>query len=127
VNPSALHGYIRSGRHSDSDIGGRERRRIVHPIPRHGDDPPLFSKFRHDRAFLIRQHLGFHIGKTELARNGFGRYPVVAHQHDHADAGAFQRRKRIGRRDLYRVSDAKDSRRAVAANWTSVGPAIGEA
>ena len=103
--------------HGDADVGGLQRRRVVHAVAGHGDDLALFLQRLDDEHFLLGgdareddlrriqrqlQLRGGHaahfiandhhwlicLHQADFACNGARRVRVVAGDHDDADAGA---------------------------------------
>ena len=63
----ALDRHVGAGAHGDADIGGRQRRRVVDAVARHGDDPALAAQLLDHRALLLGQHLGLDLGRCRAA------------------------------------------------------------
>ena len=78
----ALDRDARAGAHRDTDVGLRQRRRIVDAVARHRDLVPLSLKSADDLGFLIRQDLGFNTIDTQLLGDRLRRRPIVAREHD---------------------------------------------
>jgi hypothetical protein len=56
-NPDRLNGHIGPRVKRNSDIGGRQRRRIVHAVSSHRDTPPAGLKALDCRSLVGRQNL----------------------------------------------------------------------
>ena len=82
----ALNRDVGSRSHCNPDIGGRERRRVVHAIARHGDDAPLLAQPLDNLSLVLGKDFGLDFRDTELARDGFGGRAVVAGEHDDPDS-----------------------------------------
>ena len=90
----ALDGDVGAGAHGDADVGRGQRRRVVDAVAGHRDDAALAPQPLDDRALLVGQHLGLDLVDAEPPGDGLGGRPVVAGQHDDADALAAQRLQR---------------------------------
>ena len=85
---------------------------------------PGLLQLRHHRALLIGQHFGLDVGDAELPRDGVGRGPVVAGQHDDLDAFGRQRLQRIRRRRLDRIGDGEQPRQLAVDGDVDHGGAV---
>ncbi len=87
----ALDRNVGSDAHGDADIGGGERRRVVHGVSRHGDDAAFLAQARDDLALVFRQDFRIDFRDAELAGDSVSRGLVVPGQHHHPDALVEQR------------------------------------
>ena len=110
-NPGALHGDVSPGAHRHADIGLGERRRIVHAVTGHCHGVPLASQAADNRIFLFGQNLGFDLGNAEPSGDGLCRGPIVARQHDDANAVSTKTGERRGRRRFDGIGDRDDAGR----------------
>ena len=86
VTPGALDGHIGAGTHGQADIRGRECRSVVDSITRHRDYVARAAQPLHYGVLFLRQHLGLDIGNADCRGHRLRGVPVVAGQHETADA-----------------------------------------
>ena len=105
---------VGAGSHRDADVGRGKRRRVVHPVAGHGDDPPLLAQAFDRFALVLRQDFRLDLRDAELARDRFGGRAIVAGQHHDADARvALSARTASGGRRLDRDRRRRSRRHAL--------------
>ena len=60
-NTRAFDGNVGPRSHRDADVGGGQRRGIIDPVSRHGDDPALLAQPLDYLALLIGKDIGFDV------------------------------------------------------------------
>ena len=113
----ALHRDVGAGAHRDADVGLGQRRRVVDAVAGHRDDAALGLQPLDRFGFLVGQHLGATSSSPSLPRHGLGRRPVVAGEHDDAEALGVQERRSAPAADSL-IGSAMPSRPAA---WPSIG------
>ena len=77
-----LEGRVRACRaHRDADVGGRQRRRIVHAVADHRNRSVRLLQFVDGRDLVVRQQLRERLVDADLARERIGARLVVAGEH----------------------------------------------
>ena len=121
----ALNRDVGSRSHCNPDIGGRERRRVVHAIARHGDNAPLLAQPLDNLSLVLWKDFGPDFRDTELARDGFGGRTVVAGEHDDPDSRSAQSLNCLRGRRLDRIGD-RDHAQALPSIATKIAVAPAE-
>jgi hypothetical protein len=85
-DPCALHGYVCTGPHRNSDLCLGERRCVVDSVTRHCDNSPRRLKVSNHLSLFAGQDLGTHFIQAKLPSYRFCRGSAVAGEHDHPDA-----------------------------------------
>src|SRR5918993_3707498 len=88
-------------------------------------DPACRLVALHDGALLVRQDLGLHLVDAEPARDRSGGGPVVAGEHDNADALRLEAGECLGRRGLYRIGDGDGAGQLPIRGHENGGGAVG--
>jgi len=83
-------GVAAAGAHGHADIGGREARRVVHPVAHHRDRVAGRAQRLDGGHLVLGRKPGAHLVEPELAGDRFGRVPAVTREHHRADPGAPQ-------------------------------------
>jgi hypothetical protein len=79
----ARHSDVRAGAHRDADIRGRQRRRVVDPVARHRDTPPLGLETHYKFRLVLRPEFAVHLIDAELTPDGLGGGASIAgRRHD---------------------------------------------
>ena len=71
--------------HGDPDVGGRDARRVVHPVANHRHRAAPLAKPADGLNLLLGGKPGHHLVYPDLPGHGLRRVPAVARQHHGAN------------------------------------------
>ena len=100
---------LRAGLHGDTDIGLRERRRIVGAVAAHGDEAALGLLGLDVGELVLRRRLGDVVVDAGLGGDGGGGDRIVAGHHHRLDAHGAQRREALLDARLHDVLEVDDA------------------
>ncbi|CAI8692242.1 LigA [Burkholderia sp. IT-111MI5] len=99
--------------HRETDVGARERRRVVDPVADHPDRARAAGRqFLDRRELVLGQLVAARVVDAGLLRDGLRGVRVVARQHRGADAERMQVGDRVAARVLDRVGYREDAEHA---------------
>jgi hypothetical protein len=92
---AGLHGHVGARADGDADVGGGQRRGVVHAVAHHGHLLPLRLELAHLGRLVLGQDLGEDGVDAELLGDGVGHGPGVPREHGHLQAPLVQRLDRL--------------------------------
>ena len=112
-------GHVGPGADGGADVGGGERRGVVHAVTHHEDALTLTLETVDVLRLFLREDACDHVVGPDVAPDGFGRALFVACQNRHAQAHALQGRDRVLGVGLHGVGDADGAQKRPGRAFTA--------